>query len=82
MLPLTTSTPKSHIVLPMGVLEISANSSLEITSEAPRLCSKAFSDSFPVTAVTEELSLESSITAIEPTPPVEPVTIELEDSNP
>ena len=37
--------------------------------------------SFPVTAVTSDPSLDKSITAIEPTPPVEPVTIDLRPSN-
>ena len=65
----------------MGSLVISANSSLEITSEAPSFCNIECSASFPVTAVTSDPSLDKSITAIEPTPPVEPVTIDLRPSN-
>ena len=80
--PLTTSTPRSQIGLPIGSLVISDNSSLEITSVAPRFSKKDFCVFFPVTAVTSDPSLDRSITAIEPTPPVEPVTIDFDPSNP
>ena len=80
--PLTTSTPKSHMGFPIGALDTSESCSLEIISVAPSPLSKSFCESLPVTAVTVEPSFDNSIKAIEPTPPVEPVTIEAEDSNP
>ena len=80
--PLTTSTPKSQILFPTGVLVISARPSLDTTSEAPKLKSNSSSDSLPVTAVTFDPNLERSITAIDPTPPVEPVTIVFVPENP
>ena len=40
--PLTTSTPKSHIVFPIGVLDISESCSLDKISEAPSSLSKSF----------------------------------------
>ena len=45
--------------------------------EAPKELRKSAWSSFPVTAVTSEPSFDKSITETDPTPPVDPVTIDL-----
>ena len=50
--PLTTSTPISHKLFPIGFLAVSDNSSLLKMFEAPKELRKSAWSSFPVTAVT------------------------------
>ena len=75
--PLATSTPTSHKLLPIGFLAVSASSSLLKILEAPIVCRKSDWSFLPVTAVTSDPSFDKSMTEMEPTPPVAPLTTDL-----
>ena len=67
---------KTHIKQIKGLLTDLESSSLFIIELAPKSFKNSCWTSFPLNAVTSEPSLESNITAIEPTPPVAPVTMD------
>ena len=72
--PPATSTAISHIPLPIGPRIDSVNSVLDKISAAPIFVKKLAASLFPVRAVTSAPRWDKSFTAIQPTPPVAPLT--------